>query len=158
MPEFMLDDGYIGLIRAMDLHDAAIEMARKLGIRGEVRTMVGKWEEGGQITGWTKQSKAGSADVLLEVFASKLDDEQREFDSYVRMYAGLRDAAVLAHNVLTGLAAGAVEWEAVREPVERIRAVLGSASGMEAAIAGETPKSGSTEGDSPAPEGGDAQQ
>jgi hypothetical protein len=82
MPEFMLDDGHLGLIRVIDLHDATIEMARKLGIRGEVRTMVGKWEDNGQLTGWTKKAKAGTADVLLEVFVSKLDDERRESNRY----------------------------------------------------------------------------
>jgi hypothetical protein len=123
MPEFMLDDGYTGIIRAADLHDAATEMARKLGIRGEIRTMVGKWDTEGQITGWTKKSKAGNADVLLEVFVSKLDDESREFDRFARAYQALLD-----------------------ENAELKRRL---ASGMEAATAGETPKSGSTEGDSP---------
>lgn len=45
----------------------------------------------------------------------------------------------------------------VAVPIGDLRLVINAASGMEAATAGETTKIGSTEGDSPTAESGDAQ-
>lgn len=82
MPVFKLDDDDTILIRTIDAHEEAMAMARRLGVRGVIRTMVGKWEENGQMIGFTKQSKDGDDDVLVEVFISKADEENREFNRY----------------------------------------------------------------------------
>lgn len=56
MPVFHLDDE-TAVIRLIDAHEAAMKMARSLGIIGEVRTLVGKWREDGAMVGWTKKGK-----------------------------------------------------------------------------------------------------
>jgi hypothetical protein len=79
--QFKLGDGGTMLIRAIDVHEEAEAMARRLGMSATVRTMVGRWEESGQLTGWTKQSK-GADEVLVEVFVSDAAAEEREFNRY----------------------------------------------------------------------------
>ncbi len=91
MPVFHLDDE-TALIRLIDAHEAAMKMARSLGIIGEVRTMVGKFREDGQHIGWTKRGKTDlEEDILVEVFISKASDEYREFDRYAREMQALLD-------------------------------------------------------------------
>lgn len=79
--KFKLGDGGTMLIRSLDVHEEAKAMARRLGMSATVRTMVGRWEEDGQLTGWTKQSP-GDDQILVEVFVSDAKAEEREFNRY----------------------------------------------------------------------------
>lgn len=92
-----LPEGVIALIRTMDVSNAAVEMANKLGLNAEVRTVVGKWNDRGQITGWSKQRKTrGRANVLVEVFVSDLVGADREAtwaaDEIARLQSELAEA------------------------------------------------------------------
>lgn len=90
MPVFHLDDT-TALIRTQDVLEAAKGMARKLGMIAEVRVVVGRYQEDGQMTGWSAQCKDDEEDLLLEVFVSKLGEEQREFDRYAREMQAVLD-------------------------------------------------------------------
>jgi hypothetical protein len=81
---FKLGDGGTMLIPSMDVHEEAKAMARRLGIRGQVEVTVGRWEENGRLVGWTKKGSDGADEVLVEVFVSDLNAENREFDRYAR--------------------------------------------------------------------------
>lgn len=59
------------LVREIDLHAAAMEMAKKLGIRGQVETRAGDYRTTGWTTGFMGHDPRGS-DVLLEVYAVPL--------------------------------------------------------------------------------------
>lgn len=82
--KFKLGDGGTMLIRSLDVHAEAKEMARRLGIRGEVAVTIGRWEENGKLIGWTKKGRDGDDEILVEVFVSDLNGENREFDRYAR--------------------------------------------------------------------------
>lgn len=89
--QFKLGDGGTMLIRSLDVHNAAIAMAEGLGIAGQIEVTVGRWDESGQIIGWTKRAKRGTDEILLEVFVSDLTGQDREFNSWARRMQALID-------------------------------------------------------------------
>ncbi len=82
----------VDMIRAVDVHQAAINMTEGLELSAQVQTVVGKWDERGQITGWTKVGKtAAPATVLVEVFVSDIAGADREFNRSARQMQELVD-------------------------------------------------------------------
>jgi hypothetical protein len=69
MPRFVLTEE-TQLLRSIDLHNAAREMACGLGISGQIETRAGDYRKTGWSVGWT--GKPGDHDVLLEVYAAPL--------------------------------------------------------------------------------------
>jgi hypothetical protein len=75
----------VAMIRTMDVHEAAKDMAKKLRLNAEIRTCVGKWDENGSVAGWVTSGRTSEpATTLVEVFVSDLAGEGREFNRYAR--------------------------------------------------------------------------
>ena len=89
--QFKLGDGGTMMIRELDVHEEAKAMCRRLGIYGQIQTMVGRWGENGELHGWTKKGAEGQDEILVEVFVSDLSGENREFDRYAREIQRLLD-------------------------------------------------------------------
>jgi hypothetical protein len=80
----------VAMIRTMEAHEAAKDMAKKLKLNAEVRTYVGKWDERGSVVGWVTSGRTSEpATVLVEVFVSDLAGEGREFNRYARTMEAL---------------------------------------------------------------------
>lgn len=90
--QFKLGDSATMLIRVMDVHSEATEMAERLGMAAQVETTVGRWDERGRVVGWTKKANTGRGnEVLVEVFVSDLSGSDRERDRAAREMQKLID-------------------------------------------------------------------
>lgn len=69
MARFVLTDE-TQLVRELDVHAAAKEMAAKLGIAGQIETRVGDYRQKGHSVGWS--GKPGDHDVLMEIYVVPL--------------------------------------------------------------------------------------
>lgn len=92
--QFKLNES-TALIRTIDASYEAIAMAERLGIAGQVEVTVGRWNERGQVIGFTKKARfvKGQAcdNLLVEVFISDLGGQIRELDRHAREMQALID-------------------------------------------------------------------
>lgn len=120
MANFVLTDK-TQLLREMEVHEAVKEMARRLGISGQIETRVGDFRQKGWTTGWA--GKPGEHDVLVEVYVVPLTrcTLSMETENLVLRDAldralgeGASDKAIKGHRAI--LMAAAARTEALSTP------------------------------------------